>query len=216
MLVRKTQFVWHIHPQRVQGDVEALAACCAEAADALTTAQHAPPHRSHALTTWMPQHLACQHIVCGRLAHSRSTSTAQKSHLGTCCSCVDLSNHKAKDVSTSAQCDTRTGQNAAAQVRQQIAVDSGKQAAVAEGLAAVAQFVERSQAALQGLLAQLHSAVDMFAQRCSEGCEQALRALGHVCCAADAMAARPCESTVKLLVRLQLLNELQASLSKSQ
>ena len=71
----------------------------------------------------------------------------------------------------------------------------------ARGLAAAASLAHDAQAAAQGLQRRLLRVLTEHTHRCSEHAEAAEAALGKVAAAADALAAKPCESTVKQLVR---------------
>ena len=71
----------------------------------------------------------------------------------------------------------------------------------ARGLAAAASLAHDAQAVAQGLQRRLLRVLTEHTQRCSEQAEMAEAALGKVAAAADALAAKPCETTVKQLVR---------------
>ena len=84
---------------------------------------------------------------------------------------------------------------------EELAVLQLKLDAAAHGLAASATLAHDAQEASQGLHKRLQRVLDEHAARCRDKGELGAAALRKVAAAADALEAKPCEHTVKQLVR---------------
>jgi hypothetical protein len=246
----------------MQAEIEAVGAVAAEAAIALTAAQHgqgqgcknAPLYsgRMSSNAHWMPRHLACQHVAQrGRWrdaaeqpsanaprasaakrsprehetnAHATApgtetaaTASTERAHSRPVRRSAPHSHQKrptwvspcsaASDADeASSPASPRMPRGPAGGHTSPPDVQTFRLQAMQCGLVKAARLARDSQAATQGVLARLRSVVQQHADQCGERAESAVAALLKVAAAADALAAKPCETTVKQLVRSALQN----------